>query len=874
MTKISDKQEAQIEELLAAMTPAEKVRQLDIYSGSEFRPDLSDFAALCREAAPGGLQCLQLRDTTPGPCETGRMARINNELQRINLREARLPIPILFSEEALHGLIWPGCTVFPQQIALAATFEPELARLSGKAIGAECRSLGIHEVWAPVLDLARDPRWGRVEEGYGEDSFLAARFAGQMVSGLQAAQEGQGGVVCEVKHFSGYGAPCGGLNCAPAMLGRHEHAMYCLPVFEAAFRAGAPNAMCSYNSIDGLPVAADHSLLSGTLRDQLGMQGFVRSDMTAIAMLHSCHFVAESRKEAIRQALNAGVDVQLYDFPHDFYQQSLLELLHSGGISAETLDNAVRRVLRVKMLAGLFEQPFVDEDASQHVVHCPKHRQLAQEVAEKAICLLRNRNATLPLARPLRSLAVIGPSAAAVRWGDYSPTPAEGSKAEAGTLLNGLRELLGPQCEVRYAQGCSILEQDFVPLPANWLWHEGQPGLLGRYVNGHDLSVEPVLERRDTLLQFQWIFSKVGEGVDDSCFGVRWCGQLRPDRRLEASLRLSGRDSAAIYLDSQLIFERRDGRQSHCREVRLEAGGNYELVIELINDERAPRVSLGFSNSKSEDLEEQAVQILPGAEALILAMGDDEQSCGENFDRSDLNLPGRQGTLLRRMYREAKALGIPVILVLQHGRPLSLEWEDQHLDAILSAWFAGERAGQALARVLLGEVNPAGRLPLSFPRSVGQLPVHYNRRPFGSHKYVEMDWQPLYPFGYGLSYTSFEYEDMRLSQAEGSLAELRAGKIFVTLNLSNTGDCHGEEVVQLYLHDRFSSVVRPYRELCGFCRVGLAPGECSSLVLPLGEESLRLLDRNFCWIVEPGEFDLMLGPNSADIRLRDTFVLR
>ena len=301
------------------------------------------------------------------------------------LASSRLPIPVLLSEEALHGLIWPGFTVFPQQIALAGTFEPPLARRQGRAIATEVRSTGVCETWSPVLDLARDPRWGRVEEGYGEDTFLASDFAGEMVLGLQGDDlKAPDAIVAEVKHFTGYGAPVGGLNCAPATFGRHEHAAYCLPVFEAAFRAGAVNAMCSYNAIDNVPVAGDRTLLTDVLRGDFGMPGFVRADMTAVAMLHTCHFTAETPRDAIRQGLEAGVDMQLYDFPHEVWQQTILDLVHSGEMAQTVLDTAVSRVLRVKFLLGLFERPYVDEALSASVVHCPAHVDVALDVARSA----------------------------------------------------------------------------------------------------------------------------------------------------------------------------------------------------------------------------------------------------------------------------------------------------------------------------------------------------------------------------------------------------------------------------------------------------------------------------------------------------------
>ncbi len=338
--------EDRVADLLSRMTLEEKACQLDIYSSSEFFPEGQGQAEVQGQAegqgraedsavrfnldaflevvGAAGMGCLQNRNTS---------AAVNNRIQRAVLESSRLPIPVLLSEEALHGLIWPGFTIFPQQIALAGTFEPELAFAQGRAIATEVRSTGVCETWSPVLDLARDPRWGRVEEGYGEDTHLASAFAREMVKGLQGdSLAAPDAIIAEVKHFTGYGAPTGGLNCAPAVFGRHEHEAYCLPVFEAAFSAGAVNAMCSYNAIDNVPVACDRSLLTDWLRGKAGMPGFVRADMTAVAMLHTCHFVADTPREAIRMGIEAGVDMQLYDFPHVFYQETLCDLVRSGDL--------------------------------------------------------------------------------------------------------------------------------------------------------------------------------------------------------------------------------------------------------------------------------------------------------------------------------------------------------------------------------------------------------------------------------------------------------------------------------------------------------------------------------------------------------------
>lgn len=851
--------EDRIDDLLSRMTLEEKVRQLDIYSGNEFfdssNSTESNFDKLEETSAGVGIGCIQNRYSN---------AKFNNAIQKYIVENTRLGIPILFSEEALHGLIWPGCTIFPQQIALASTFEPDMAMRQGRAIATECRSLGIHETWSPVLDLARDPRWGRVEEGYGEDTYLSARFAESMVKGLQSDDlTREDTIIAEPKHFSGYGAPTGGLNCAPAMMGRHEHAFYCLPVFEAAFKAGALNTMCSYNSIDGTPVACDRSLLTGILRDKWNMPGFVRADMTAVAMLHTCHFVADSPREAIRMGLEAGVDMQLYDFPHDVYQDNIIDLVQKGDIEESVVNTAASRVLRVKFMLGLFENPYTDEQLSSQFVHSEKHVKTALDVARKAICLLKNNDNTLPLNKDITSIAVIGPSAAVPRFGDYS-TPGECKSAIS--LLDGIKDAVSSETEVLFAKGCNILESELMPIPCDWLKdNDNNTGLKGEYFNSESFDGQPAHVRNDNQINFNWIYSKPADGINADRFSVRWTGKIVPDRSFDGYVGISSMDSMRLWIDDELIVDgwgEKDATQMI--PFKLSQGEDHSVKIEYLNDHRGVRVIFGYSYGDTDM--DNAVETAKKAKVAIVAVGDSEETCGENLDRADLNLPGRQAELVKRIYET----GTPVILVLQNGRPLSLTWEMEHVQAIIEAWPIGEQGGKAIAEAIFGDVNPAGRLPMSFPKSVGQIPVNYNRRPFGATKYVEMDWLPLLPFGYGLSYTTFKYSNLNISSKVIATNET----VSVSFDVTNIGDCAGEEVAQLYIHDTYSSVVRPYKELAGFKRVHLNKGETKNVTLELGYEQLRLLNPDFEWIVEPGKFEVMVGPNSADFPLLGEFVVK
>ncbi|BCJ98992.1 glycoside hydrolase family 3 protein [Anaerocolumna chitinilytica] len=846
-----------ISDLINRMTLEEKVRQLDIYSGAELLGDmkvLTNFDGEKYKELYGetGIGCLQIRYSS---------AKLNNQIQEYHIRNTRLGIPILFSEETLHGLVWPEATIFPQQIALAGTFEPELAYKQGRAIAAETRSVGVHEGWSPVLDLARDPRWGRVEEGYGEDTYLGARFAYDMVKGLQGDDLTQNNaIVSEPKHFSGYGAPSGGLNCGPAMLGRRDHANYCLPIFEAAFRAGALNTMCSYNTIDGVAVAGDKELLTKVLRDELGMKGFVRSDMTAIRMLHTCHYTAKSDREAIKMGIEAGVDMQLYDYPHEEYQNTLMDFVKTGEVPEETINLSCSRVLRVKFMLGLFENPLTDESLSEKVVNCQEYKNIALEVAEKSICLLKNSNNLLPLKESIKNIAVIGPSAAACRFGDYSSA----SSVDRGiTLLDGIKGMVSDDTIVTYNSGCSILDADIRPIPQNWLRdRNGKSGLTGEYYNELDFSGDPVCTRTDCMINFNFIYSKPAPGVNADRFAVRWSGTLVTDHSFKGCIGLSTMDSMKLWIDDEVIIDGwEELNANQMVDFDFIQGREYKINIEYKNDQRGARVILGYNTGRLNM--EEAIRIAKAAEVAIVAVGDSEETCGENLDRADLNLPGKQLDLVKAIY----ATGTPIVLVLQNGRPLSITWENDNIPAIIEAWHVGEQGGKAIAEVIFGEVNPAGRLPMSFPKSVGQLPVHYNRCPFSATKYVEMDWLPLYPFGYGLSYTNFKYSNIRLSKSEIKANET----VEVLFDVTNIGDLDGEEVAQLYIHDEYSSVLRPYKELAGFKRIHLKKGETKTITLTLGNEQLRVLNKSFKWVVEEGKFEVMVGNNSANILLTAEF---
>ena len=849
--------EERIDDLLARMTIEEKILQTDQYGSSDFTTqdengrvtalDMGRFDEIMQHNSVGSVQ---LRGTTAAQA---------NIVQRYAMENTRLSIPYLFSEEALHGFCSSKATSFPQQIGLAATFDPSLGREMGHAIASEARACGVHETYSPVMDLIRDPRYGRGEESYGEDTHLCAEFARETVLGLQGSSLADpDAVASEPKHYVGYGNPVGGLNCAPSTMGRHDVFSDCLPVFEAAFVDGkASDAMCSYNSIDSIPVSMDHEILTDVLRGQYGMPGFVRSDLTAVSRLYDWHFIAETPEEAIRMGMEAGVDLQLYDFPHEVWQGSIANLVKSGKMSMSVLDTACRRVLRMKFLLGLFEHPYTDETRAESLLRCPEHLAIAKKIAQKSIVLLKN-DGLLPLKKDLRRVAVIGPAAATVSYGDY--TESRGRKG-AISVLDGVRATVSPETEVLYARGCNFLGQALHPFDPGMLRDEdGGYGLTGRYYNGPEPVGEPVQVRSDRTINFNWIFSLPHSDLDANCFSVAWTGSVVMPHTMDGCIGLSTQDSMRLYVDDVLLIDGwgKDKSADQALDFHFEAGRAYKIRIEFVNDGRGARVIFGYSAGR-EDFS-AAVEAARKADVAILCMGDNEETSGENFDRTDLNLPGRQLELVQAVY----ATGTPVVLLLQSGRPVTANWESDHLPAILEAWFPGEQGGMAIAQTIFGDEAPGGRLPITFPRSVGQIPCHYSRRPGGGKRYVEMDWLPLYPFGFGLTYTRFAFRDMSLSRSVIGPEDT----VTVSVTVENIGSCTGDAVPQLYVRDMFSSVVKPERQLAAFQRVTLAPGESRRVELTVGPRQLRTLGADYIWRVEPGKFELQIGDNAENILLR------
>ena len=854
--------EARLDDLISRMTLDELIMQTDQFGGGDVLEGERDNRTFSLEKAKEKFHGLSAGVIGPLSPADG------NALQRWAREETRLGIPLLINSEGLHSASVTGSTIFPQQVGLAASFEPELAKKMGHAIAAESRASGIQEVWSPVMDLMRDPRFGRTEEAYGEDTFLASEFARAGVMGMQGDDlTAPDAVASEPKHYAAYGSPVAGLNCSPCAMSRHEVFTDSLPVFEAAVKdAGAMNVMCSYTCVGHVPVSMDHEMLTEVLRDQWGMRGFVRADMTAVSRLYDWFYVANNEEEAIKMSMEAGLDVELHDFPHEVWQNGIRNLVESGRMDRSVLEQAVRRVLRTKMLLGLFENPYTDETLQAKVLHCQEHQDLAEEIARKSFVLLKNKDNLLPLSKELDTIAVIGPSAAQVMYGDY----ADHTQEYGVSLLRGIREKY-PNINVLYEEGCGFRGDVVIPFDGSVFKNEnGEPGLTARYYNAPVPGGEPVLTRTDRNISFNWtIFNPDGSlfptTFGEEGFSAVWTGTLTPEETFDGLLGFDGEDSVKIYIDGNLVLDCWGENRFNDRMVPFsyEAGRSYALRVEVTNDQQGADVRLGYRKGY-EDFT-AAVEAAKKAQVAIVCVGDSGQTSGENFDRADLNLPGNQLALVKAIY----ATGTPVVLVLQSGRPITCTWEQKHIPAIIQCHFPAEKGGYAMADTLFGENNPSGRLPMTYPRHVGQVPCHYTRRPGGGRRYVDMSWTPLYPFGYGLSYTQFEYRGLKLNTDKIAAGET----VTASVTVANTGDRAGVAVPQLYIRDWVSSTVKPERYLCGFTRVDLEPGEEKTVEITIGERSMRTLNENYVWNIEPGKFTVYLGENCEKIYFEADFVV-
>jgi beta-glucosidase len=730
--------ERRIDDLIARMTLKEKIGQLNVPRPKELGRELDEQLSACKLFARGDL--LQEIGPAGGFFTMGLMleqgprqqAEFMNELQRIAVQETRLKIPLIIVEEGTHGCMTSGATIFPEGPALGSTWDMDLIEDIYHAVARETRAIGSNHLCTLVIEPIRDPRLGRNVEAYSEDPYQCARIAEAIVRGNQGDELSDNDrVVSILCHFPGQSQPFGGMERGTMEISERTLYSVYMPAWEAGIKkCGALSVMATYPAVDDVPVHASSKYLTRILRQELDFQGHVVSEGAGLGTL-LYEGVAEDMKQAGQMAINAGVDVSIWY--EEGFLAPMVSSVREGSVSMQTIDQAVRRVLRVKFLLGLFEQPFVDVDRAEKIVHCQAHQELALNAAREGVVLLKNENNLLPLERDIHSIAVIGPNADAGRnqLGDYV---ANKVLQDVVTVLDGIRSTVSSETRVRYVKGCEIM---------------GDTGL-----------------------------------------------------ELNAAQKAAGE-----------------------------------------------------------------------ADVAIVVVGEDEHTVGEPNDVASLDLLGHQEELIKTVYET----GTPTIVVLINGRPLSINWTAEHVPAILEAWMCGEKGGQAIAEILFGEVNPSGKLTCTFPRHSGQLPMYYNYKPSKKYwlenawapAYVDLPPTPLFEFGYGLSYTTFQYSDLEISpKSTGPYGEIQT-----SLEIRNTGQIAGAEVVQLYINDVISSVTTPVRELKGFEKVWLNPGESKRVEFTLSFEHLFLYNQYMEREVEPGIFEVMVGSSCNDIRLEDTFTI-
>ncbi|RPH31946.1 MAG: beta-glucosidase [Bacteroidales bacterium] len=850
---------ARVNDLLSRMTPEEKFWQLFLISGDiskdkeKYKTGIFGFEF---NASGQNANANEQMLNYPAGNSAYETAQAFNEIQKFFINESRLGIPIIFVDEALHGLVRKDATAFPQSIALASTWDLDLMHRISKAIALECKTRGIRQILSPVINIASDVRWGRTEETYGEDPYLSTEMGVAFVSEFEKL-----GIITTPKHFIA-NVGDGGRDSYPIHYNERLLREIYLPPFDACFkRGGSLSVMTSYNSLDGSPCTANSWLLNDLLKKEWGFKGFVISDAGATGGANVLHYTAKDYADATAKSIANGLDV-IFQTSYEHYKLFIPPFL-DGSISPKIIDDAVARILRIKFQLGLFENPYVDPKLASEWNGSPLHRELAKEAALKSIVLLKNINNTLPMGKSIRSIAVIGPDAGEVRLGGYS-----GPGINNISILDGIKAKVGDKIKVNYTLGCKRTDLKYPTIPSDFLSctfnTKPEKGLSGEYFNNVTLTGSPSFTRIDNQLQFQWtLFSPNPEKLTYDFYSVRWTGKLLAPQTGKFRIGIDGNDGYRLYLNSKLILDnwKKLSKQTLLADYDFEKGKEYDIRIEFYEPVGNAFFSLVWNvgmDDKDSDEINKAVKLASQSDIALVVVGIEE---GEFQDRAYLNLPSRQEELINKVAETGK----PVIVLLVGGSAITMNSWLSNVEAVLDVWYPGEVGGNAVADILFGDYNPAGRLPITFPIFEGQLPLVYNHKPTGrGDDYINLTGQPLFPFGYGMSYTSFDYSNLQIDKNTIQSND----STLVHLKVTNTGKLAGDEVVQLYIRDELSSVSRPVSELKGFQRVFLKPGETKELTFMINPEKLSMLDKDLKRIVEPGDFRIMIGASSKDIRLR------
>ncbi|MDP3393922.1 glycoside hydrolase family 3 C-terminal domain-containing protein [Sediminibacterium sp.] len=853
--------EQRVADLIKRMTPTEKFWQLFMIPG-----DLGTNPGLYKNGIFGFQVSAVSSQTGVGEQLVQYNTRENalllaqkiNQIQRYFVNETRLGIPFIPFDEALHGLVRNGATAFPQSIALAASFDTSLMTAVSAAIAIETKARGIRDILSPVLNIATDVRWGRTEETYGEDPFLVTQMAAAYLRSFETA-----GIVTTPKHFIA-NVGDGGRDSYPIELSESFLNEVHFPPFKHAVQhIGARSIMTSYNSVNGAASSANNWLLNKKLKQEWGFKGFVISDAGAVGGTTVLHHTTKDYPASGAAALINGLDV-IFQTNYDHYKLFIPPFL-DGTISQERIDDAVARVLTVKFQLGLFDNPYVDETIASEWVNATKHKSIAKVAAVKGTVLLKNSNNILPLNSEIKKIAVFGKEAIDARLGGYSG-PGNGIV----NILEGLRRRANRGQQIFYAEGASINSETFSLVSDANLFIDAafkNKGLTAEYFSSLTPGESLRKTRQVSVINESYTFMSPDSSIASDHYSIRYTGFLTPDKTGIYELGLEGNDGYRLYVNNQLLINQwaKVSYRRATTKIQLEKGKSYALKVEFFESKGNGKIKFLWKQSlmdSSVTKIKQAVELAKKVDVNIIVAGISE---GEFQDRSSLRLPGNQEDLIQAV----AATGKPVVVLLVGGSAITMQkWIDK-VNGVMMVWYPGEEAGNAIAALLYGDENPAGRLPISFPQSEGQLPLVYNHKPTGrGDDYNDLSGEPLFPFGYGLSYTKFQYSNLTFTK------DILSGNdtIKVSLDITNIGNKLGDEVVQMYMRDELSSVATPVLSLKAFSRVQLKPGEKKTVEFDVDKTMLSLINEAGEQVSEAGVFRIMIGPNSKELLLKKNLI--
>jgi len=773
-----------------------------------------------------------------------------NALQRGFVEKTRLGIPVLYHGEAVFGLMANGCTAYPQPLAQAATFNLDLHRRMGQAIADEALTWGHRQVLSPTINVAYDSRWGRTHETYGEDPYLVSQMGLTYIQPME-----QAGIVCTPKHFAANIGHNGQFGDAVYYSERFLREVEFPPFKTAVMEGKCRSIMPAYNTINGVPCTSNKWLLTNILRNEWGFTGFVGSDYEAVRHIFVKHHVAESYMDAAIAALNAGCDVEM---PDPVAYPFLVEAVRNGKISEEKIDAAVRRLLKVKFELGLFEKPYIDATLAEKTCNSNEHRAIALEMAKQSTVLLKNEGAVLPFSKNIKSIAVLGPLADVAMLGNYAPW---GIKTVS--ILEGIKNKVGNQTQIIVEKGVELSSMALPVISSDYLFYTENgkeiKGLKAEYFNNPDLQGKPAMVRTDETVNFEWGNGVPHPFVNADNFSVRWTGKLKSQKTGLFRFGMSVDDGVRIYLDNKLVVEEWKGGSLRLVEsnFNFEKDKIYDIRVEFFDGLATATARLGWNMTEGADIP-KAIIAAQKTDAIVIVCGAND---GEGKDRADLNLTTAQVNLINAVADLKK----PFVVILATGNVITMNDWALNTPCILETWYSGEEGGNAIADVLFGDYNPGGKLPVTFPKVTGQLPCYYHKTTLGTDAgFINVGNAPLFPFGHGLSYTTFNYSSLYSSSEKIKIGE----NLKVSLTITNSGKVRGDEVVQLYIKDLVGSVSRPNKLLRNFQRITLNPGESKNVEFTITPEDLSMWNTDMKWVVEPGKFEVQIGSSSEDIRLR------